>query len=195
MTPPMDTVYADICQQEGCEPHLYKDERGLITTGPGFRVATVSAALALPWMMPDGHVATDDQVSEQYAALDAAPVGHSAPFYARFTSMRIGAAACRRITEDRLRDEFLPALRRHFPHFDDYAEGWQRALIDVIWNVGVGGILKFGHLAVACESGDGKSAGLEAHARETRADGSHSPHAAARNRWRASMFETTERTS
>lgn len=182
-------MYADICRWEGCERHLYKDSHGLETTGTGFLVATVSAALALPWKMPDGSSATENQISEQYAAVQAAPAGHSAGFYLPLTTMRLDLADVENIAEERLQDEFLPALRRHFPHFDAYPTGWQRALVDVAWNVGANGIGSFHKLIIACEEGDGVNAGREAHTRETRADGSISQHARDRNAWRASMFE------
>ncbi len=103
--------------------------------------------------------------------------------------MRLSREDCERIALDRLDHEFLPSLKRHFPHFDDYPSEWKRALIDIAWNVGTVGILRFHKLVIACEEGNGPAAAKEAHTREIRDDGTVSEHAQMRNTWRASMFQ------
>jgi GH24 family phage-related lysozyme (muramidase) len=67
----------------------------------------------------------------------------------------------------RLDRELLPALRRLFVRFDDYPLPAQRALVEMAYNLGVGGLRRFSRLIAACSRADFAAAAEQCHRRTT----------------------------
>ena len=68
------------------------------------------------------------------------------------------------LATSRLEKEFLPGLRRLFPGFDAYPQPAQRALVDMIYTLGEGGLArKFPTVVEACRAGRFADAAAHCH--------------------------------
>ncbi|MDB4980057.1 MAG: hypothetical protein JWM82_809 [Myxococcales bacterium] len=170
----------DLLHWEGDLKYLYVDTRGFVTTGIGQLVKDAAAARELPFIdMRTGRPATAQQIDQAFGAVQQLPKGRSDPWYATATHLRLPEETVRALAQSRLTNEFLPGLRRELPHFDSYPPSAQRALIDMAYNLGVGGVGRFHGLRAACEAGDWSQAAAECHRRTCRAE---------RNEWTRALF-------
>jgi GH24 family phage-related lysozyme (muramidase) len=170
----------DLLHWEGDTKYLYVDTRGFVTTGIGQLVKDAAAARELPFIdTRTGAPATAQQIDQAFAAVQQRPKGHTESWYATATHLRLPEETVRALAQSRLTNEFLPGLRRELPHFDSYPPSAQRALIDMAYNLGVGGVGRFHSLRAACEAGDWAQAAAECHRRTCRAE---------RNDWTRDLF-------
>jgi GH24 family phage-related lysozyme (muramidase) len=170
----------DLLHWEGDIKYLYVDTRGYVTTGIGQLVKDAAEARQLPFIdTRTGAPATSQQIDQAFAAIQKLPKGHSDSWYATATHLRLPEETVRALAQSRLTSEFLPGLRRELPHFDSYPPSAQRALIDMAYNLGVGGVGRFQSLRAACEAGDWAQAAAECHRRTCRAE---------RNDWTRDLF-------
>lgn len=154
-------IISDLIRWEGNRDHLYRDLKGYVTVGIGNLLKTEAAAQRLPFVdSKSGLSATKDQIAAEFRRVGAMPIMR-AWRYRSSTRLRLPESAARALASSRLRREFLPGIRRYFPHFDDYPKSAKRAIVDMAWNLGVGGISKFKKLRAACESGRWKDAAVE----------------------------------
>jgi GH24 family phage-related lysozyme (muramidase) len=173
-------AFGDLLHWEGDIKHLYVDTRGFVTTGIGQLVKDAPAARELPFIdTRTGAPATPQQIDQAFASVQQLPKGHSDSWYAKATDLRLPEETVRALAQSRLTNEFLPGLRRELPHFDSYPPSAQRALIDMAYNLGVGGVGRFHGLRAACEAGDWSQAAAECHRRTCRAE---------RNDWTRGLF-------
>src|SRR6185369_8603303 len=112
----------------------------------------------------------------------------------------------------RLKNEFLPQLRRYFKGFDSFPLPAREALIDMAYNMGVGsdehtvkakkkgeedkvvkarGLASYKNLVRAVRAGDWQTASL--HCWRKPSNAAHPEHAEARNAWTKKRFEEAER--
>lgn len=171
----MDSDYfGDLAAHEGCCTWLYCDAWGNATTGIGNLVADADACAALPW------TGTDDPRDVYTRVLNAfGPVKPGSSAYANLSDLRLTLDVVTGLVSQRLEAEFLPGLRRLCPGFDGFPLAARRALVDMAYNLGVGGLAKFVHLLAACNAGDWETAEAQCH-RSTCRD--------SRNGWTANMF-------
>ena len=138
---------------EGCEPFMYLDNakppKGpKVTTGIGFMLPDVDAAVRLPWH----HVAD---------GLRASPAEVKAEFF-RVSSMRAGLLATRyrgplALSPEDIEAEGIRRLRlmvigmqKEFPGFDGFPASAQQCLLDLRWNCG--SLMGWHELRAACNS-------------------------------------------
>jgi GH24 family phage-related lysozyme (muramidase) len=160
--PSIEALVNDLARWEGQTTHMYADTRGNVTVGIGHKLPSAKAAQMLPLVdARTGKPATKEQITAAFAAISQMPKGMRARAYASATTLRLPEAAARQIAHERLQNEFLPALRRLFPRFDGYPTFAQRALVDMIYSLGAGGLAKFSKLRAACEAGDWEKASAE----------------------------------
>jgi GH24 family phage-related lysozyme (muramidase) len=170
----------DLLRWEGDIGHMYLDTKGYVTVGIGNMIPSAEAAKKLPFIdTKTGKPATPEQIEAAFAKVDGMPEGMNASKYASATTLRLDKAAIRELATDRLRNEFLPSLRRLFPKFDSYPAAAQKALVDMVYNMGAGKLAKFVNLRAACEAGDWTRAATESHRAGARD---------ARNEWTHQMF-------
>jgi GH24 family phage-related lysozyme (muramidase) len=175
-------VVGDLLRWEGRTSHMYRDTRGYVTVGIGNMLRTAEAAMSLPFVdAATGRAATPEQVAEAFATVARMPHGqdYRAGFFAPATSLRLPVATVRQLATERLDREFLPALRRQFAGFDSYPASAQQALVDMVYNLGAGGLSRFRNLHEACESGDWARAAAECSRSSSRPE---------RNEWTRAMF-------
>jgi hypothetical protein len=159
----------------------------LVTVGIGHLLRSPAAAQELPFVdVRTGHLATKEHVAAAFQHVGQAGAGCRAEHYAKMTHLRLSEHAVREMATSRLENEFLPGLRREFSHFDSYPASAQRALIDMAYNLGVGGLGHFHKLRASCEAGDWAQAATECHRRTCRAE---------RNDWTQALFLDAARTS
>lgn len=151
-----------------------------VTVGIGNMIPNAEAAKKLPWIdAATGKPATPQQIEAAFAQVDGMAKGMNAGKYASATTLRLPAETIRQLAADRLNKEFLPALRRQFAGFDNYPPSVQKALVDMVYNLGVGGLGKFKKLEAACEAGDWALAAAECNRKTSRPE---------RNEWTRQMF-------
>jgi GH24 family phage-related lysozyme (muramidase) len=139
----IDLVLGDLSLWEGVIRHLYLDTKGFVTIAIGHLVADPGAAAALPLSEPkSGIEASDAEKRAAWAAVKRQEKGRLEAWYASITPWRLTQDQCFALARARLEREFLPALRKALPGFDDLPLPARRAIVDVSWNYGMGGLLR-----------------------------------------------------
>lgn len=142
---------------EGRVTWMYLDVRGLVTTGIGFLIDPLPAALDLPWVKPDGTLAARGEIMVEWQQVKA-----------NLALAHTGAGAAERVTQLRLTDATVDASAlakfdanaatlSHFPAFsalDTWPDGAQLALASMAWAMGPGFGPHWPHFAAACEAQD-----------------------------------------
>jgi len=177
---------ADLLRWEGSKPFMYADTRGFVTTGIGNKLGSAESSATLPWQhAATGQPATRAEVRAAFEKVEARyatfRAGHpdpkesaSARYYERTTDLVLPAGSEEQLAIARLDNEFLPGLRRLFPSFEAYPPPAQRALVDMVYTLGVKGLeTKFPTLVAACQRGDFVRAANNCH-RKAHADEHHS---------------------
>ena len=150
---------------------MYVDTRGHVTTGIGHLLRDANAALALPWLhRATGAPATPAEIHAAFARVAAQPAGQHASRYQGVSDLVLPPNLPRDLAGMRLEREFLPGIRRLCPGFDGYPQPAQRALVDMAYNLGVGGLARFKNMLQACERGDFAAAAGECNRRTCRDD-------------------------
>lgn len=179
-----EELLAGLRRWEGCERHMYLDDRGFVTCGIGHLVRDHNAALGLPWVNEiDGELAAPSEIRTSFDVVKSATPGMDADWYAKLTRIRLGADDVTAIALSRLSNEFLPGLRRLWHGFDDFPAPARVALVDMAWNLGVAGLGKFTRLRDACERGHWQVAAMECRRVTSREE---------RNRWTVEQFISAE---
>lgn len=164
-----ETFCRDLLEWEGNIRHMYRDTHGHVTTGVGNLLRNPTAAAALPWRHADsGRPATVDEIRAAFARVSNMGTGYKAEHYRRASDLVLPQTTVMTLMADRLEGEFLPGLRRLMPGFDNYPLPAQRALVDMAYNLGLGGLAKFERLRAACERGDFAAAALECNRKTSR---------------------------
>lgn len=184
---PRRQVLSDLLQWEGDIHHLYLDKHGLVTVGIGNLVKSAAGAEKLPFVdARTGQPATREQIDAAFEKVRAHAAGHGAQTYAHLTEIRLSEDAVGALTSQRLDNEFVPGLRGLFVKFEQFPPQAQRALIDMAYNLGLGGLSRFNHLRAACDAGDWTAAASDCHRRTCRAE---------RNDWTRDLFIQAAATS
>jgi GH24 family phage-related lysozyme (muramidase) len=150
--------FGDLEEHEGCTTWLYCDRRGLVTVGLGNLVSTPGACVALPFAhKKTGLAATDEQKAAAWQAVKHAfDVKNVRPamYYTPLTDLRLTRDFAYSLMGSRLKAEFLPALRHVCPGFDGFPEPARRALVDMIYSLGIGAFTPahWPSLLAACNS-------------------------------------------
>lgn len=134
----LDAFVAFSTPLEGSVPSLYADVKDLLTVGIGCLVDPVSLALPLPWVMPDGSLASQAEISRQWheVKLKANPRLHW-KYAAGLSTMRLTDAGVLQVADDRLKANER-TLRTHFHKWDDLPADAQLCCCSMAWAVGAG---------------------------------------------------------
>jgi GH24 family phage-related lysozyme (muramidase) len=177
----VDDYFQDLVQWEGCTTWMYCDVRGYVTVGIGNLLATEDAAIGLPFFRRVNRLhATDAEKGAGWRTVKSAYDGSkSAAFYRDVTTLRLEEDYVKDLVGRRLESEFIPGIKRLLHDFDGFPLPARKALVDLAYNLGVGGLAKFHHLMAACQERDWAAAAGQCH-RSTSRD--------SRNAWTAQMF-------
>lgn len=148
---------------------MYLDSVGLVTVGCGTMLPDAASAAKIAFFHKANFAAASvEDITAAWNTLHAGAAGQkkavpkdkfSARHYEAVTDLRITIA-----TSDALRDAHILAdytqLRAQYSGFDELPDDARLALFDMIYNLGAGGLKRFGSLKDAITSGDWTSASL-----------------------------------
>jgi hypothetical protein len=130
---------------EGRVYHMYLDCKGLVTTGVGCLIDTMSAALALPWTrLSDGAPALPSEVVAEWRLIK----GHQElaklhyAYAGKLCKLRLTGDAINKLVDERT----LSAeryLSRRLPSWDAWPADAQLATMSMAWAMGAGFVDKF----------------------------------------------------
>lgn len=159
-TPAIDALMPDLARHEGSFPFLYLDTAGLVTCGLGHMIPNLAWSLKIPWQPNDPATIAND-----FNVVAAMPKGRLPVFYEEATVCRLPAGWAEQDAEQRLENEYLPPLQALFSAgaFDSFPLPAQVALLDMAYNLGIGGLKEYVHMLAACAGGDWNKAAAECH--------------------------------
>lgn len=171
------------CIFEGSVPHFYLDTEGLVTNGVGNMVPTVEAALRLPLrVQSSGDLAGEAAVRADFARVAAMAPGKVPSFYREYESLVLSDDDINALLMARLGD-FYARLSADFTSFAAFPQSAQVGLLDMIYNVGNGTLVKrYPKFDAAVRAGDWIAA-----AHECKRDASVKAFDA-RNKWTVLQF-------
>jgi len=171
----------DLVRWEGAISHMYRDQLGYITVAIGYLLHDPDEAAGLPFEVGGERLATRAEIQADFLRVIALAKGMPAAKYRASGPPRVelSDASVASLTIGRLRTEFMPGLSRLFIGFEELPHGPQRALVDMAYNLGIGGLAQFGHLRAAVKARDWAGAAASCHVRTSREE---------RNQWRAAKL-------
>lgn len=161
--PTWEEIVADFGQWEGRIPHMYLDTEGFVTVGIGNLIATAEVARSLAFVVRDtGAAATAQEIEADFKAVAKQSKGELAASYKKFTKLDLPDTAIDALFKIKI-DGFKNDLIANFKGYPEYPVEVKRALLDMIYNLGKGGLLKFKKLKAAVEAHDWKEAAAQCH--------------------------------
>jgi GH24 family phage-related lysozyme (muramidase) len=141
-------------QFEGEVPYFYLDTVGRVTGGVGSMFPNAQAAIHIPWLTSANQPATVAQIVNDFNRVAAMPKGMVAKHYFSPNGLHITQA-----TMDSLLINFMIVEDANLTHYykDAYTlapDPAREAVLDMGYNLGVGGLLKWNHLHNAINAGD-----------------------------------------
>jgi GH24 family phage-related lysozyme (muramidase) len=137
---------------EGSVPWMYRDTVGKVTVGVGLMLPDINAAQALPFLA-GASPATPDQIAAEFTRVDSLPLGRLSSFYKSPSSVELAEQTIDAKLLSVLQG-FEADLRTEFPHYDTIPDPAKLALLDMIYNLGPGGLFEgFPHLVAAVQAG------------------------------------------
>lgn len=165
---------------EGDIPYMYLDIAGLVTVGIGHMIPNLSWAQQIPFVARSTAApASADDIQSDFQAVAVAAKGQPASAYERITSLNLPDGWAVQDASQRLQNEYLPPLKMQYPGYDGYPQPAQEALLDMIYNLGPGGLAKFVHFKAAVLAGQWQVAAQQSHRTGIQQ---------ARNDWTAKQF-------
>ena len=156
----------NLLRWEGNKPFMYLCSGGYVTTGIGNKMANAQEAIKLPWQhKTTGLPATPAEIRTAFEQVQSmtsefrrvdphATNPFSARHYEKVSDLVLPDGAANQLAVDRLEKDFLKGLRGLFPGFDGYPQPAQRALVDMVYTLGVSGLeTKFPRFVTACREG------------------------------------------
>lgn len=157
-----DTV-ADFERWEGRVSHMYLDTKGLVTVGVGKMLPNVKAAQALSFVRrSDSAAASADEIKADFEAVSKQPKAQLAGSYKKHTALDLPDAEIDQLLKTVV-EGFESDLKANFAGYDNYPAPAKRALLDMIYNLGKGGLLEYKKLKKAVEGGRWKDAAKQCH--------------------------------
>jgi GH24 family phage-related lysozyme (muramidase) len=158
-----DEVQADFARWEGKITHMYLDTKGLVTVGIGKMLPNVAAAQALGFVRrSDKATATATEIETDFKEVSKQTKGKLASSYEKYTKLDLPDDAIFDLLKSVV-DGFEADLENNFVGYKTYPVAAKRALLDMIYNLGLGGLLKFKKLKASVEAGDWKKAAEDCH--------------------------------
>ncbi len=173
---------------EGYVDHLYLCSRSHVTTGYGKVLPTSVAAQAVAFLFKAGPAAPEVVAEDWQRIRDLGPVGqpnnYAAAWYAKHCRIRLAPGEGRRLLTEHVEGNEA-ALRRIFPAWHGYPLEAQVGLIDMVYNLGEGGLVRrFPRFCAAVRAQDWAQAAEQCQRQGIQA---------ARNAWARKQFETAAR--
>jgi GH24 family phage-related lysozyme (muramidase) len=158
-----DEVLTDFENWEGKISHMYLDTKGLVTVGIGKMLPNIAAAQELDFVRrADAVAATAEEIAADFSAVSAQAAGKIAGTYRKYTSLDLPDEAIGDLLKTVV-EGFENDLEQSFAGYDSYPLPAKRALLDMIYNLGLDGLLKFKKMKASVEAGDWTTAAAQCH--------------------------------
>lgn len=133
-------------KNEGNISHLYLCPKGRATIGIGYLVTDIATAKALPfYTIKDSQeiLATDEEKETEFKTIKKQKFGteYAAGWYEDKTNLFLKADDINALYQKKTK-EFIKQLCQVFPDFENYPDEACLALLDMIYNLGLVGLLK-----------------------------------------------------
>lgn len=145
---------------EGRTSWMYLDTKGLVTTGVGNLIDPVSLATPLPWLLPGGDPATEEQICSQWSAVKAMAPGMVAAKYRAADSLYLADEAIDDLVRSKLA-AFWSILAGQFPDAEEWPAPAQLGLLLMAWALGPHFPARWPLFRGACERQDFVSAAAQ----------------------------------
>ena len=163
---------------EGSIPWMYRDTVGKVTVGVGLMLPDAAAAIKLGFELA-GRAATPDEISAEFARVDALPMGRPALFYRGNNQPELPQSVIDSLLLSVLTG-FEGELRNRLKDYDTLPDPVKMALLDMAYNLGPAGLLNgYPRMIAAVEANNWAHAAANC---ERIGPG------AARNQWTRQMF-------
>lgn len=160
---PWEQTKADFVLNEGSYSYMYLDTRGYVTVGVGKMLPDVATAQKLAFVVRTTKVAASaEEIKSDFEAVKKQPKAHLASWYQKHTKLDLPDAEIDKLLKVEVA-KFEQQLKKNFKDYDKYPAPARRALLDMAYNLGIDGLLKFKKLKAAAEKGDWKTAAAECH--------------------------------
>ena len=158
-----DDLRALLIQNEGRVEHMYLDTVGNVTVGVGHLLASVERAQLLPFNnRSTGAPWSSSEVSDEWNTIKAQKPAMVASYYRQFTSLDMESADIDNLLSSDIA-EMEAGVSNNFAGYGDYPNSPQDALLDMAFNLGVGGLAKYKRLHAAAEAKDWGTCATECH--------------------------------
>ncbi|QTN22204.1 M23 family metallopeptidase [Rhizobacter sp. AJA081-3] len=146
---------------EGTVPYMYLDTAGKVTVGTGHMLPSAAAAAKLPFsVVAVGKAATVAQIEAEHALMLQQTPGKPASYYKTFRTLEMSATDMESVlTADLGGSE--TSLKSIFADYRDFPNPAKEALVDLCFNLGKAGLLRFTNLVDACRKLDWTTAAQE----------------------------------
>lgn len=150
-----------VLSEEGYIDHMYQDTRSFVTIAAGHMLATVDLALTLPFRLrATNELASPIHIQTDFRNVKSAQRGMRAEAYKRFTALTlIRTDGIELMSKDIA--YALNGIRKHWSIFDSMPLPAQQAVLDMAYNLGVAGVMKYNELLRAASAGDWRTAAAE----------------------------------
>lgn len=163
---------------EGFIPWMMLDTRGYVTCGVGQMLPNPAAACALPFMNIARAAASEDEIVADCSRVKAMKPGQVPSAYRIETSLTLSAQSISDLLRYRV-NGFDGQLRGYFTDYDAYPDCAKVALLDMCFNLGFGGLLRYPTMNAAIKVLDWATAAKECHRNSISDD---------RNEWARKQF-------
>ena len=165
------TSLENLSMWEGSTDYLYLDTVGIPTVGYGFALPLIEMLRAYYWSREMAVVEADWRIVSDLVK------GKLASYYAPFTRARLLHAD---VTAAQKLADLTKLLERQFK-YSTHPQPAQEALVDLAWNLGLGGLSKYVSLRAALDKRDYATCARECSRRGV---------SEARNKWTADLFDS-----
>jgi len=151
---------------EGSVSHMYLDTVAKVTVGVGNLLPDVVSAQALPFLQRDNNdPASPQQIEEDFHRVAEQQAGKLASSYQKYTRLYLPEEDINSLLSRRIAD-FEAALAVDFMGYSQYPETAQKALMDMVFNLGNRGLIeKFPSLTRAVREQNWEKCAKQCHRR------------------------------
>lgn len=174
-----DDVKTDFERWEGKFSHMYLDSMGLVTVGIGKMLPDCAAAQQLRFVRrSNGATAITAEITTDFNEVSQQTAGKPAPTYKKYKQLDLPDDVIYALLKTEV-NGFEANLKSNFKGYNMYPVSAKRALLDMIYNLGSAGFVKFEQLKKAAESHDWEEAARECHRKKISEE---------RNNWTRDLF-------
>lgn len=157
-----------LLESEASVPHVYRDPKGFITIGVGCALLREVDLVALPFVNKSNNaLATDAEKNREWVNINNLEFGKSfsSGYYNQFTKLILPNQAIESLLDNRI-SEFLTSLQREYSGYSQFPNEVKLAMLDMAFNLGMGGLATFVEFLEAIKQQDWYTAAIKSNRAE-----------------------------